>query len=314
MKYVLLSFVVCCVAVTSLGKANANPAVNGITVSPAIEQLTLEPNQNSTTFQTQVTNNTASPVVLQVSAEDFTALNQNGGLSFFNGGAIDTNNPHGLLDFLSIGLSEIALGPRQSQTVPITILNANQLAVGGHYAALMFKVEGTSNGKGNKIIINQAVSSLIFLSTYGQGSQTTVLTTPITGRLLTSFPQTINMVFSNTGNTQTTPRGYVQILDSSSHVVSQGQLNINSNLILPTSSRLFALNLTQLKKHLWPGIYRLKVYYQHDGQATYSVYQQKFLYVNGGLVVLAVVVVIALLVLAARVFLPESLYTVKKRP
>ena len=315
MKYLLLlSLVVGCALLAGLGKAYATPAVNGITVSPAIQQITLKANQNSAGFTAQVTNNTTSQVVLHISAEDFTSLNQNGGISFYNSGTINTNNPHGLLNFLSIGLTEIALGPHQSQAVPVTILNANQLAVGGHYAALLFKVVGTTNGHGNRVIINQAVSSLIFLSTFGQGTQTTALTTPVIGSVFTSFPHTINAVLSNNGNTQTTPRGYVQILDSSSKVVSQGQINIDSGLILPASKRLFTLNLMQTKKHVWPGIYHLKIYYRHDGQAKYSVYEQKFLFVNGIIALVVIVLIVALLGLVAYIYLPKSLYTVKRQP
>jgi len=314
-KYLLLGLGVCSALLFGSSKAYAaNPVVKGITVSPAIEQIILNPNQNTAGFTVQVTNNTPSQVVLNVSAEDFTTLDQNGGISFYNPTLINTNNPHGLLNFLSIGLSELALTPGQSQTVPISILNANQLAVGGHYSAILFKAAGSTNAHGNKVIINQAVSTLVFLSTYGQGTQTAALTTPVIGSLFTSFPQTINAVFSNTGNTQTTPSGYLQILDSSSRVVSQGQININSSLILPNSKRLFPLPLTQIKKHLWPGVYTLRIYYRHGNQNSYSLYQHRFLYVNGVLVLIIVVVITAIVLLAVRYTLPPTTYSAKRRP
>lgn len=312
-KYFLLSLGIGFAVIASTGHAYAAlPKVNGITVSPAIEQLTLNPNQNTASFNEQVTNNTTNPVVLKIGAEDFTYLNQYGGLDFYNS-SVDTNS-HGLLDFLSIGFNQVALGPMQSQTIPISILNANKLAVGGHYAALLFKIQGLPIAHGNQVVINQEVSSLVFISTYGQGTQTTNLATPLVGSIVTSLPQTINAVFTNNGNTQTTPDGYAQILDSASHVISQGQINTGSGLILPGSKRLFTFNLTQSTGHVWPGIYRLRVYYQHSGQTQYIVYQQKFLFVNKTIIFAVIVVIIALVLLATRAFLPKAFYSVKRQP
>jgi methionine-rich copper-binding protein CopC len=314
MRYMLLALGICCVVAIGHAKVQASTALNGITVSPAIEQITLKPDQTTATYEAQVTNNTGNPVVINASAEDFTSLNQNGGISFINSDQINTNNPHGLLGYLSIGYSAIALGPGQNQKVPITILNADKLAVGGHYSALLFKVSGASNSKGNKVVINQVVSSLLFLSTYGQGTQTIGLTTPVIGSLFTTFPQTINAVFEDTGNTQTAPRGVVQILDSSSHVVSQAQINVDSSLILPQSKRLFTLNLTRTTKHVWPGIYHLRIYYRHDGQAGYSVYEQKFLFVNGSVIAAVIVVIILLAILVRKILLPKSRRPTKREP
>src|ERR1017187_6601623 len=108
-KYLLLGLGVCSALLLGSSKAYAaNPVVKGITVSPAIEQIILNPNQNTAGFTVQVTNNTPGPVVLNVSAEDFTTLDQNGDISFYNPTLINANNPHGLLNFLSIGLSELA--------------------------------------------------------------------------------------------------------------------------------------------------------------------------------------------------------------
>lgn len=314
MRYILSVLCFCGICFASLTTAHAAPIATGITVSPAIEQISLSQNQSSATYATQITNNTTAQVVISISAEDFTALNQTGSISFYNSNQLSSNNPHGLLNYLSIAYPEVALQPGQSQTVPVTILNANKLAAGGHYAALLFKVSHLASAKGNRITINQVVSSLVFLSTYGQGTQSVTLTTPVTGSLLTTLPQVINAVFVNTGNTQTAPRGYLQILDSSSRIVSQGQINTDSSLILPQSKRLFGLNLIQTKRHLWPGVYLLKIYYRHDGQTTYSVYEQKFLFVNQSIIAVNIAVLLALALLAGKFISSKFGRLVKSKP
>ena len=315
MKYLLFIFGFCGVVMSGCVSAQAASITSGMTISPAIEQISLNRNQTASTYATHVTNNTTSPVVVSISAEGFTALNQTGSISFYNSKALNVNDPHGLLNYLHIANPKVIVQPGQTQTVPITIVNANKLTAGGHYAALLFSVVHLPSPKGNQVTINQVVSSLVFLSTYGKGTQSIALTTPVISSVVTSFPNVINMVFANTGNTQTTPRGYVQILDSRSKLISQEQINTDSSLILPQSKRLFTLSLVQAKKHLGPGIYYLKIYYQHDGQATYTTYEQRFYFVNRWVIVAAIVAVLFVLVLAARFWLPADLpYRLKRKP
>jgi hypothetical protein len=315
MKKYLLLLALCigCVVAADGYKAGASPAVKGITVSPAIVQISLSRGQTSATFASQVTNNTATTAVLSLGAEDFTALNQNGGVSFLGTSPKSANNnAHGLINSLVISSPQIVLKPGQSQVIPVTIANANSLAAGGHYAALTYKLDGLSTAKGNNVSVRQTIASLIFVSTYGQGTQTTDLTTPVINSLLTSFPQTINLVLENAGNTQTTPRGIVQIFNPSSKLVSQAIINVNSGLILPQSKRLFSLALPVGNKHLWPGVYDLKILYRHDGQTSYSVYNKKFLFINAPIIAAAVALLVLLLGFAIWRLTPEALHYRRK--
>jgi len=295
------------------GKTHAaTTAIKGITVAPAVQQITLQPNQTTADFSVSVTNNTTSSVILAVGAQDFTSLGLNGSLSFYKSNPINTNNKHGLTNYLSIGLPQVALAPKQSQVVPISVINADQMAPGGHYTAITFKITGTSSGKGSKVLINQTVSSLVFLTTAGQGTQTTILHTPLIGAFYPSLPNNISAVFSNNGNTQTTLRGYAQILNSSKEVVSQGQINIDSNLILPSSSRLFTLQLTKVKNHVWPGFYTLKVFYLHDGQTKYSIYTQKFFFLSWWFIIVILIIVMLIIGIIAFFKMTEPATPVKK--
>src|SRR5260221_4518430 len=60
----LASIVFIVSAVAPVG-AIQHTAYNGLVVSPAIKQLSLTPGQDSTTFSTQVTNDSASPMTIQ---------------------------------------------------------------------------------------------------------------------------------------------------------------------------------------------------------------------------------------------------------
>jgi hypothetical protein len=316
MKYLFALFSICCIVAATCYTAQAAPAVvKGITVSPAIEQISLSQNQTSATFTSQITNNTTAPVILSIGAKDFTALNETGGVGFLRTSSPDSTS-HGLANSLLITHPQVTLSPGQSQMIPITIQNVNKLASGGHYAALTYKLQNVANGKGNNVSVEQTVSSLIFLSTNGEGTQTSELTTPVIGSFFTTFPKSLNVVFANSGNTQTTPRGVVQILNSSSKVVSQAIVNVDSSLILPQSSRLFNLSLIpQGTVHLSPGIYTLRITYNHDGHKGATIYQQKFLFLNKSIVIVVIFVVLVGVIVLARKFLPSHLYyRIRRQP
>ena len=299
-------------AMLSVGHVEASSKLNGITVSPSIQQINLSQNQTTETISSEVTNNTASTIAINITAEDFTSLNQTGGINFYNSSQINNKDTHGLVDYIRIPAPTIVLSPGQSQSVPVMIINADKLAPGGHYAALIFKLANLAGAKGNNVLINQAVSSLIFLSTYGHGTQTLSLTNSVIGSITTTLPKTLNLVFENSGNTQTTPSGIVQLLDSSSKLISQTQINTGSSLILPVSDRLFTLNLTQTAKTGWFGLDQLKIMYRHDGQTNYLVYNKRFLYINQGLLTTVVIIGLLIVIFGIRKLSSKSLYSINK--
>jgi hypothetical protein len=278
--------------------ALADPPSSGLTVSPYIEQLTLGQNQNQASYPVTLFNRGSSPVIVRISAVNFTSLNENGGILFLDSKQ-SQHDPFALSGNLTFAYPEVIVGPHQSQTVTVTVANANQLADGGHFASILFTAQGTNIASGNGVVINQASSSLLFLSSSGGGTQNITLTNVALNSWYSSLPTDVDAVFQNKGNTQSSPTGLVQILDSSNSVVAQGQINTGSSLILPESKRLFILSLKQTGGHLRPGFYRLKISYQHVGQQTVTVFEQRFFYFNQSLII-ALVFVIAGLVLLIR--------------
>jgi hypothetical protein len=128
------------------------------------------------------------------------------------------------------------------------------------------------------------VSSLVFVTSYGAGTQELTLATPVIGSLYARMPDSLDVVFTNTGNTQTTVRGVAQVTDASGKPVSQGLINADSGLILPDSQRLFNVSLQPQSNALQlVGQYTLHVLYRHDGQDKYTVYEAKFFYVNAAI-------------------------------
>ena len=292
MKLFLSLVGILCILTLTEAKVSAGSVLaSGITASPALEQLKLSVGQSTLVFTTKVTNNTKTTISLDISAQDFTSLNQNGGIDFLT----SNDNPHGLSSSIHIGQKQVQLNPGQTQTVTFTITGANTLAAGGHYGAIIYKVLGPNLTPYNTVTVNQAVTTLVFLTTASQGTQELSLTSPPFGRYLSSFPSSVDAVFANNGNTQTAARGLIQVVDSKAKLVSKGILNADSGLILPDSKRLFTVTLQpQTTNYLWPGLYTARILYHYEGQAKLSEVDETFLYISIQQIAITITIFIAL--------------------
>ncbi len=276
--FIAVTYLVVSANIPVLALTTVHP--KGITVSPAIEQLSLEPGQNSVSFTSEISNNTSQSVNIMLSTNDFTALGQNGGISLYGTNYNSEANPHGLASYLQPNINQFLLNPGKNQSVVTTVKNINMMAKGGHYGALIYNVGAISlTGNHYQINNNPVVSTLIFLSTAGEGTQTIRLSQPLISSLYVHPPQSIQFVLTNVGNTQTTPRGYITENQDKSEL-ARGIINIGSGLVLPGSARLFSVNLRSETSSFWGGNYLLTIYYRPDNATKYLTFTKNF-YVIG---------------------------------
>lgn len=294
-KFILPIIIFLILLVSPLSHTNAlKKPTSGISVSPAILKLSIQPNQDTLPFTMQITNTYNYPVEVKLGTIDFTYLSSNGGLSFLKNETNLNPNYHGLATSIKSQVSSVELLPNQNQIILFSIVDATQLAIGGHYGAVTFSVSPKSVFKKNNVSIVQTVVSLVFTSSYGQGTQTTNLFTPIVGSLRFSMPTNLNLVITNNGNTQTVPLGVIQVYKGSK-IISQAQLNTNDSFILPASNRLFNIDLPNLKSPLLPHSYKLVVQYKHVGVNKIKTYSQNFTVIPTFYIYLIIFVVIFLL-------------------
>ncbi len=257
---------------------------SGIGMSPAMQDRALSPSEQSVNFEVTLTNNTDGPLRFAVTTTDFTALNQTGGIAFTG----VSSASHGLTSVLHIAAPQVTLAAHSSQKITARIDDVRRLATGGHYAAIVAQVMPSQDqtAKGNKVTINQAVSSLLFLETAGQGTKTLSLLPLQVPKLQLSIPDAVNVVFKATGNTQTVPRGTVDVLHGNA-LIAHGIINENSSLLLPSSTRLLQTNLRG-NLHPWrPGVYRLAIDYRYEGSLGLTHYETTFIYINPWVVLAA---------------------------
>jgi uncharacterized protein YneF (UPF0154 family) len=292
----IIAFAVLCVFGHSGTAHAATPAPSqppsGVALTPAIQDRVLGPAEKTISFSVELANQTDAPITFSVSSNDFTALNQTGGLAFLGSDINRVSKGNGLSGILKIDTAVVTLGPKSTRKITARIDDVSKLAPGGHYAAILAQALPTGTpGKGNRVTINQVVSSLVFLETAGQGTKTLELLPPKIGGISFSLPQDINLVFKATGNTQTIPRGVVTI-DRGGAEIGRGIINENSSLLLPGSTRLLQTSVSG-DKHPWlPGRYTMRVQYRYEGSLGISTYEKTFLYINIQAVLLLVLAVI----------------------
>jgi hypothetical protein len=282
-------------------KAGAAPITqNGIAISPAIVSISLNPNQNSTTFNETVTNNSSTPAIVEVSTTNFTALNTSGTVNFLNSNS-PGNDLHGLSRWLKPSRTQIILAANTTQTISISIIDINSLAPGGHYGALLFKIiTAAPTSKGNVISANTELSSLVFLTTSNGATNKVSLFPPSISSIAFSMPNTLDLAITNTGNDQTTPRGVIIVTDKNKKEISRGVINGISGLVLPGTTRLYEVTLKYNNKVLIPGIYHVNIKYQAANNSLMMMYTKSFLYLNVKLLIIVVIFAFSVIFLAFR--------------
>ena len=280
--------------------AVSNKSSSGLSVSPAITQASLLPNQNVLTLNETVTNVSNQPLTINVHPEDFGSIGEAGTIKFFS--AITYNpadNPHGLQNSVQLSVKKFILLPEASQAEQVSIVNTENLAAGGHYGAIIYTPEAINNVNNNvKISYIPTVASLIFLSTAGGGTQDLHLSNILQSKLSFSLPKTTSFIMANSGNTQSTPIGYIKLTGPSDDLIAQAILNHTSTLVLPSSSILMSVNLlTQSSFFTLPGIYTLKFVYGYDGSSKLATISKSFTYINLFLIAFVIIILIILIII-----------------
>jgi hypothetical protein len=281
---------------------------NGLVVSPAVEQLNVVAGQEQLVFNAEITNDSRNAVTIAVRMDDFTALNTSGNVSFLNNSTGQATQ-HGLAHWMDVQASLFNLAPGASQVVPVTINNIATMAAGGHYGAVIFGTlpTGSAATRSNAVAAREEVSVLVFLTTATNGTQSIKLLPPSIPSFEITLPAASDVVFTNTGDTQTVPRGVITLDDATGHEVARGIINTDSGLVLPETERLYEVPLRSEAQWLWPGKYQMSIYYRAGSAGKIYVYSASFWYIGQAIVavfgVLAAIGIVAGMRRLSRTFI-----------
>ena len=143
---------------------SAQGSLNGLTVSPAFQEIVLDQKDIQKDFFVSLSNTSQGTVLLRVAKYDFGTLDESGGVAFL-GASNDLEKKYALASWMYPEKDILTLGPGETQKILVTVENSETLGPGGHYGALTFSVEDASpSALGREgVSVNQLFSTLVFV-------------------------------------------------------------------------------------------------------------------------------------------------------
>lgn len=265
-----------------------------ITVDPAYLDVTL--NQLGQTEQVQISykNNTEKPISLQIFAVDL--KHQDNG--FINLGQQDAGSfSYSLASFLSLESNRIDLEPGEQHNFTISITNREDISPGGHYAAVVARLQNSEKTADQQTQIAPSVSSMILLRKSGGERYNLSVKDIDWPRYSISFtyPRQITMQLQNEGNVHVIPYGEITVRDIFGRQIKKGNINDSSTYIFPETRRYYKV-LMHDDRTSYPLSVNVLQVNGHDSlnKITY-IWRETYIFVHPLILVGLVVVCIALI-------------------
>lgn len=272
-------------------------AVGGLSIGPFLQEVTLEKGQAESSFTVTVTNTTATELPLRLTVVDFGAADEAGGINFLPS-ADNLERRYGLASWMKLEKDVLVLKPGTSQQVRVTVENRESLSPGGHYGAVVFRMD-TSSNSGEiqpKVNFTKAVSTLVLAKKLGGERHSITLSNAAWSGPPFALPREVKLRFLNNGNVHAVPTGDVTVRDTFGRTLSTGPLNATSTVVLPESIRSYPVKLSE-QGTLWlPGWVTVTTRYRVAETGAYTTSTSSFFIATPRTVF--VVLIIALVVFA----------------
>ncbi len=241
--------------------ASAQTPQSGISITPPVQRLSLEADQQLHRSTIIITNHNDHEVRLNISLKDFGNLEQGGGLVFLGTTPDDTWDNHRLSEWLTVSPQVFNIPAKSQQELQVLVNNNSQLTPGGHYAAVIASLEAPDND----ISINQSLSSLLFVNKQGGEVYNIAFKELAPKSEWWGVVEGASIRFSNQGNTHLVPRGQVELKNPLGQSISKGIINQQSGLLMPYDTHDYQVELNSLQPAWWPGNYTIVLSYRYDG-------------------------------------------------
>ena len=259
--------------------AQTNEKKGGLEVNPAYSDLTLKKNEVQKKIQLKYTNLSDTPANLTISIYNYGQKDKTGETIIFDKDDLSSGNS--LSEYISISPPNISLLPHEAGVVEVTISNGKDLSPGGHYGAIVARVEQEVNTQ-NVPIVAPSITSLLLLKKEG-GELYDMRVNGVEGALSTfvfSYPQLFNLSFENKGNVHLILYGTAEIKDLFGRQLYKGVVNSSSLIVYPKNTRSLPLQLNPVKISFPLSINTLTVDGTDSLHKIKYHYQKKFAYVN----------------------------------
>ena len=308
-KLFFISFVLLVLTLPSTSVRAEQPP--GLIITPATQQLIVANGSGQTRFGFEIGNYTSTAQELHLQISDFMAGGGNNNAAQFTLSNQNTSNRFGLAAWANLDQSSVILQPNQTKLITVRINDDASLLPGGHYGALIATTKNSQPYQNSqKVELVQGLSGLIFLTKTGGESYGLQLTDAKSTQSLVGETATLSLRFQNTGNVHVVPRGIAQVFDSRGKLLSQGIINVDSDILLPETNKIEVAQLHSLAQVHWPGKYTLVIRYHREGDDTPATSTISFLYAPP----YQIVILLLFLFLTAVAFMRRLLHRRKSGP
>lgn len=234
----------------------------GITVTPGV--INAKVSQQAPTSQTVLTirNNYDTPVSLTAQLRDIDQSTT----QLLPGGELDS----ALAQVFSLSETQFTITPRSDYKLTLQANYLEQLTPGGHYATLVLTQNGST---GANLSVQSAVSIVVFLTNTDGVKESLAIDEFSAPSSVFKVAGSAKIALKNDGNVHTVPRGFVRVQKLDGTVLSEGVLNVGSQLVLPGNTYSADLRLKAIAATWYPQRVTTQLQYRPDGssQATVAV-------------------------------------------
>jgi hypothetical protein len=257
----------------------AATARGGVTISPAMQQVVLDPQKAEQTYDFTVANNTGYELEFALAVVDFGSLDETGGVLFAGNANKTFSYRYTLTPWVQLEKDRVVVAAHGKEKIPVTLLNKESLTPGGHYGAITVTPTDTG-GSGKKVQIDQVATSLLFVKKAGGEIYQLSLNRFTVRPHIFALPDRVDLRFQNGGNVHVIPRGLATITDPRGRIVERGVINEDSGIALPETYRQITVRLLPLARAWLPGRYHLDIGYRYDETDTVRTVSTSFIYLN----------------------------------
>jgi hypothetical protein len=221
----------------------------GLTISPPIEELTLNPGETSDQ-KIQVTNPTNELLEFYPSVMNFGAGGESGEPNFYPDSSQE--KPFSMASWITVDQSKIAILPNQVSNLNYKIAVPQNAEPGGHYGVVFLGTEPpAASGEVSQVAIASKVGSLVLVRVPGDIQEEGNLEEFSTPWFYFQPPIAFTTFIRNKGNIHFKPEGEITIRNWRGKVSERIAINQLNGNVLPESRRKFEVKWDAPAKPFW---------------------------------------------------------------
>lgn len=202
----------------------------GLSISPVVFELNANPG-DTITNQIKLYNPTEYPLSVEMIAEDFTPVGEEGKVVLSEA---EDNSTFSIASWTTISPASFIIKPEEQVIVSYTIVVPQNGEPGGHYGSIVASLSGgTQEVSGSSVASKRG--ALVLLRIAGNVEEKIRVNTFETDSFSEYGPIDFSLKFENVGNVHVRPAGFITITDMFGKQVAE--IELPQNNVIPTAIR-----------------------------------------------------------------------------